>query len=231
MYFDKVFKMTYDEYVNELLEQYGYAEEPYFTDFSLSVLNKKILRSKEGLTIHHIDEDKIPNLSAKENKIRELDYSFKYQLPDRLVYCNYFEHLILHVKIVEKELSKPCGERNNNTALGIGGVEFIASDIDFMLNYKYNHTPNTYPFFSELQRKTIEELNSWWVTVFVQTIRYFVEEVENKPGFCEWYGPKVELTFKKSLDEFLDKIHKIYTANATQFNQTITEYCGISLEH
>lgn len=92
MLLNKVWNMSYDEYVQVLLKKYGPATSDYF-------VNGRILasRTKEGLECHHIDEDKIAGLS---NRSAEKQYP-EYQKADRLVYCNRIEHLILHAKIAK----------------------------------------------------------------------------------------------------------------------------------
>lgn len=102
---------SYDHstYCNHLLEKYGAVGGDYFTPtFSP---NMTIKRADEGLYIHHIDEDKVANLSdydvAKAN-------SFDYQRADRLVYADLFEHILLHILIGEQ-----------NKGLGFGGAEVM----------------------------------------------------------------------------------------------------------
>lgn len=228
MYFDKLFDMTYDEYVDSLLKTYGPVEEPYYTDSSFYEKNKNIVRTDEGLVIHHIDEDKILDLSSIEDGIEDQEDYFKYQLPERLVYCNYVEHMILHMKIVEKELLKQVSERNNSKPVGIGGFVILVAEINRMLDYKFNYLPlpSTCPNW---KIKIAWEFDEWWATVFVETIKWFVEKVENLPEFIEWYGPKVETSFGTSLDELLDITNRIYTANNANFGH-VAKYCSIKKE-
>lgn len=92
MLLNKVWNMSYEEYVQVLLKKYGPATSDYF-------VNGRIMasRTKEGLECHHIDEDKVAGLS---NRKAEKQYP-EYQKADRLVYCNRIEHLILHAKIAK----------------------------------------------------------------------------------------------------------------------------------
>ncbi|UWD34953.1 hypothetical protein NX779_04085 [Mycoplasma cottewii] len=98
---EKLLEYDYYECVNFLLCKYGmvkgdYAKRTWFFDVVSENLEAK--RSFYGLEIHHIDEDKIPNLSSKEN----MRLYPEYQSRDRLVYCNLVEHLVLHIKIYQK---------------------------------------------------------------------------------------------------------------------------------
>ena len=54
----------------------------YFTDEFYTMKNKAISRYKEGLCLHHIDEDKVTNLSSVDH-VKELNAPFGYQKPDR----------------------------------------------------------------------------------------------------------------------------------------------------
>lgn len=88
--------MTYAELVNYLFQKYGAVQHDYFTNEKCTSKSKKISRTSEGLFCHHIDEDKCASLSDKVSAIK---YPFDYQRAKRLVYCNYLEHLILHMRI------------------------------------------------------------------------------------------------------------------------------------
>ncbi|WP_234013784.1 hypothetical protein [Mesoplasma florum] len=105
---DKLLELNYDECVDFLLKKYGFVPGDYFLDLECTKKNTKITRGKEGLYIHHIDEDKAILLStpawARKN-------SFEYQKAHRLVYCNLLEHLVLHIKIFEYPNNKKILEK------------------------------------------------------------------------------------------------------------------------
>lgn len=107
--YELVKNYDYSTYCKYLLEKYGAVGGDYFTPtFSQ---NMAIKRADEGLYIHHIDEDKVANLSdydvAKAN-------SFDYQRAERLVYADLFEHILLHILIGEQ-----------NKGFGFGGAEVM----------------------------------------------------------------------------------------------------------
>ena len=107
--YELVKNYDYSTYCNHLLEKYGAVGGDYFMPtFSPNMIIK---RADEGLYIHHIDEDKVANLSdydvAKAN-------SFDYQRAERLVYADLFEHILLHILIGEQ-----------NKGLGFGGAEVM----------------------------------------------------------------------------------------------------------
>lgn len=101
---------SYEEAVNILLEKYGPSTDDYFRESSYekflrgenkSIAKGKYARTKEGLYCHHIDEDK--HLKLADNQyIRKYEYPFELQKKDRLVYCDLFEHAILHALIAKE---------------------------------------------------------------------------------------------------------------------------------
>lgn len=97
----------YYNYINILKEKYGSVTGPYFKESSyknkgIFVKNKDIMRGNEGLFVHHIAEDKYIMLS-NINYCSHLP--FELQLSENLVYCNYLEHLRLHLLIAEYSTS------------------------------------------------------------------------------------------------------------------------------
>lgn len=107
--YELVKNYDYSTYCNHLLEKYGAVGGDYFK--STFSQNRTIKRADEGLYIHHIDENKVANLSNYE--VAKVN-SFDYQKADRLVYADLFEHILLHILI---------GEQNNG--LGFGGAEIM----------------------------------------------------------------------------------------------------------
>lgn len=112
-------KMSYDNAIKYLIKKYGSAKDDYFRETSYQhFMNGEIKRPTrgkysrgiEGLYAHHIAEIKYPDLANVET-IKYLKYPFELQKKDGLVYCDVFEHLILHAIIVHET----AGE------LGIGG--------------------------------------------------------------------------------------------------------------
>lgn len=111
--------LTYSEAVKYLLAKYGPATNDYFSEKSYSrfligeiksITRRKYQRTFEGLYCHHIDENKFENLSNFDY-IKKYRYPFFYHKKERLVYCDLFEHLILHTLIAEE----------TNTEFGLSG--------------------------------------------------------------------------------------------------------------
>ena len=124
-YYDELLTKSYSQIVEILLKKYGCVTGNYFLNETCRSKNKKISRTSEGLFCHHIDEDKAILLSNDKNAI---NYPFEYQKADRLVYCNFLEHLLLHIKIAEKFRN---ADTDNFELKGIGGaVKFIIKQIN-----------------------------------------------------------------------------------------------------
>ncbi len=121
--FKKQQELTYDELCKYLINKYGIVDGNYFCTESCSSQNSKIRRGKEGLFIHHYYEKDFIMLCNKEWAVIN---SFEYQMGKNLIYCNIFEHLLLHIKIALNEFS----EEKLPNLVGIGGiVNFIAPKI------------------------------------------------------------------------------------------------------
>lgn len=101
--------MTYREYCKYLQDKYGIPKNSYYNEQYNKNRNS---RTSEGLVIHHICEDIKPNLCNKE-VAKSCD--FNYQLPENLCYCDYLEHLFLHILITEYP------NEETDDVVGIGG--------------------------------------------------------------------------------------------------------------
>lgn len=129
---EKMLMLNYEECCNYLKEKYGLITKNYFTNETCKNQTSSIKRTKEGLYIHHIDEDKAIMLSTREYALKN---PFSYQYGERLVYCNLLEHLVLHIKIIQY----PNKEKNPIENVGVGGVfSFIIPELnDFYSGIKF----------------------------------------------------------------------------------------------
>lgn len=110
--YEKVKDFTYLEYCDYLQKKYGIGLSDYMTKSWNK--NNKVTRTKEGLLAHHKYEDHAIMLSTKEYA---MENPFEWQLAKNIVYCDYLEHLFLHILICEYPANV-----NENEAVGIGGV-------------------------------------------------------------------------------------------------------------
>lgn len=120
--YEKVKKFTYLEYCDYLQKKYGIGLSDYMTkNFNK---NKKVTRTKEGLFAHHKFEDHAIMLSTKDVA---MGCPFEWQLAQNIVYCDFLEHLFLHILICEY----PSPERLQPYGLGVGGVlNFIVPELN-----------------------------------------------------------------------------------------------------
>ena len=120
--YQKVKDMTYLEYCDYLQNKYGIGLADYMTKSYNK--NSKCQRTKDGLIAHHKAEDKMIMLSTKE--IAQM-YPFEWQKKENIVYCDYLEHLLLHVLICKY----PSPDKIPMADVGIGGViNFIAPELN-----------------------------------------------------------------------------------------------------
>ena len=110
----ELLNLTYEEVTDYLKKKYGEVIDDYFREKSYlrfingeikSISKGKYSRAKEGLYCHHIYEDEYLNLS-NQDFIRSFEYDFEYQRKENLVYCDLFEHIILHALIMMKTNSE-----------------------------------------------------------------------------------------------------------------------------
>ena len=128
--YEQVKSLNYLEYCDYLQNKYGIGLSDYIHPKS-GWRNKKCSRTKEGLCVHHKYEDHAILLSDRYFAMKN---PFEWQKAKNLVYCDYLEHLYLHILICEN----PAEDRNPNEAVGIGGiVNFIVPSLnDFYSGYQ-----------------------------------------------------------------------------------------------
>lgn len=153
MFIKDVWVMSYEDYIQHLLKKYGPATSPYFDDKGKFAASRTW---SDGLECHHIDEDKIPNLSD-ENAWKKYP---QYQTADRLVYCNRIEHLILHAKIAKMNNNK----RNLRGSVGYfrGGPELLIR----RLNEGYAYNIDNYDWNSRVHFRVRN-----WLPLYVQVLK------------------------------------------------------------
>lgn len=111
--YEKVKELNYLEYCDYLQKKYGIAKVPYMTKSWNK--NPKCTRTKEGLIAHHKYEDHAILLADPEHAKNN---PYEWQLPANIVYCDYLEHLYLHILICEN----PSPDHNLYEVVGVGGV-------------------------------------------------------------------------------------------------------------
>lgn len=180
---NKLLNSSYIECCNLLKDKYGAIKESYFSTSECKSCRAKIKRTKEGLQIHHIDEDKGVALSNKEHAKNN---PWEWQQGDRLVYCNLLEHLILHIKIVEY----PNDEKQNPIIIcGVGGiVDFLVpqlNDIYSGIEYKQQWMQALKDQVKDLENEYLQCI-AYLLKLKVKNISYIIKQLKMHEKFSKW---------------------------------------------
>lgn len=203
-----ILNLSYDDYVEFLQQKYGIPEMPYFTkesyksylaekteSFMHKPLKNRITRSSEGLFVHHVDEDKAIMLSTPE-VCKQFGYPFKFQKPKHLCYCDAVEHLLLHIKIIEKDMKEHC-RLMENLNVGIGGVNLICSTINgiYMDGEAYS-----YPWMNHIAEKIQDKEEE-----YLHLVSYFESIIHDKK-FKKTFGTEDYSSFCYDLDPQWERV-------------------------
>lgn len=127
-YYRHLLDSTYCDAVKQLKAVNGECKDDYYHEESFnnyvnceSSTHTKGGDIPEGWQMHHIDENKVSNLSSL-NKIRKDSEArkFEHQKKERLVYCDLLEHIILHALIAKE----------TNNKFGYGGYESLYKQLN-----------------------------------------------------------------------------------------------------
>lgn len=170
--------MSYTELIAYCNEKYGIVPGNYFSTPECKGHNHKIARGKEGLYIHHIKEDTLIMLSASAFA---KDAPWEYQLGENLVYCNIFEHLLLHMRITESK-----------TNCGIGGViNFILPELIEEYTVKETKDGISKKIFDKVMSKWLktQRINNDLFSIYFDDCEYF-------SIFTKYFGSSINKTEK-----------------------------------
>ena len=119
--YKSILSLEYRQYCDYLQDKYGIGLSDYMRKSWTK--NPKCARTKEGLFSHHKYEDCAALLS---NVYHAKQHPFEWQEAHNIVYCDYLEHLYLHILIFEYSLrNKEAG------ANGIGGIfKFLVPELN-----------------------------------------------------------------------------------------------------
>jgi len=163
--FENVKEMRYLEYCDYLQEKYGVGLVDYMTKSFIK--NKRVSRTSDGLIAHHKAEDKMIMLS--NTTIAEM-CPYEWQKKENIVYCDYLEHLFLHVLICKY----PSPEKIPLADVGIGGVvNFIVPE----LNDLYSGWVSKEPWRVNCHKIVIDDK-----VVYLEILRMFIKYLEEDRG-------------------------------------------------
>ena len=96
--------MTYNEYVDYLIVKYGTATCDFYYNYHCETENRSIHRlSTDGLFLHHIAEECMVDFNTLTSKEYAKSRPFELQKAQNFIYCDYLEHLLLHMKIAKED--------------------------------------------------------------------------------------------------------------------------------
>ena len=107
--YESIKALNYLEYCDYLQNKYGIAKCNYMSPAYNK--NPKISRSNEGLFAHHKYEDHAILLSNKKFAMKN---PYEWQFAENIVYCDYLEHLYLHILICENPAKDKHREANHS---------------------------------------------------------------------------------------------------------------------
>lgn len=183
--YQQVKDFTYEQYCDHLQAKYGIGLADYMTK-SFNI-NSKCQRTKDSLIAHHKKED--TTMAMLSMKVIAMRYPFDWQKRENIVYCDYLEHLLLHVLICKY----PSSDEPDFMKLGINYVvDFIASE----LNDVYSGWVSRSQWRSNCYGKIINDK-----AVYLEILRQFIEIEKMNSNFsvdmlCKSYNKPIGLCKK-----------------------------------
>lgn len=193
--YQQVKDFTYEQYCDHLQAKYGIGLADYMTK-SFNI-NSKCQRTKDGLIAHHKKEDTTTAILSM--KVIAMRYPFDWQMRENIVYCDYLEHLLLHVLIC-KYLSS---DEPDFVKLGIN---YVVDSIVSELNDVYSGWVARSQWRSNCHEKIINDK-----AVYLEILRKFIEIEKMNSDFsvdmlCESYNKPVGLWSDKKNEAIYDAI-------------------------
>lgn len=199
--YQQVKGFTYLEYCDYLQAKYGIGRADYMTKSYNP--NPKCKRTKDGLVAHHKKEDTMVMLATKE--VAQL-CPFEWQSKENIVYCDYLEHLLLHVLICKY----PANNKPDFVCAGIGGVvNFITPE----LNDLYSGWTTNQAWRKNCHNRVLEDKD-----VYLAILKQFIDVEKSNPNFeinmlCRSYNQQYGLWDDEKNEDLYAKIKEL---NKTQ---------------
>jgi len=166
--------IEYENYIKELQNKYGKVPGSYFTNNQNWNKNAKIARGKDGLFVHHAREDRTIMLSTPNYAMNQ---PWEYQESDQLCYCNYLEHIKLHILIYQhpETWDKDC-------ICGIGGIiNLMCREINDFLFVRKRKPYDTQAWRNAVMQPVIDNYD-----VYTQLLKdTYTEMVKQKESTCD----------------------------------------------
>ena len=125
--FEEIFAMPHDEYVAYLWQIHGKSQYDYFLTPAKTMVNQKIERRQEGLMLHHISEECGTDIQQLLTIRTAKELPFEIYKASNFVYCDYFEHLLLHIKIALEDLERG---RQKLNGIDLAGAKILWRELN-----------------------------------------------------------------------------------------------------
>ena len=222
------YSLKYEDLCNHLKRKYGLIDEPYFLNEKCRTVNHSIKRTEEGLFIHHTKENEYILLANTDYAIKA---PFEYQEGRNLVYCNYFEHMFLHIAIVKEFLKLKTVEKTK-MAVGIGGlINYIFPEIiDYLNGYEYKKE------YLKTALSVVDGNEMFFVKVLFEFQNLLKEPELSSIAIRTFWPKKIDIFNGKmtSSGRFVDLVNEYAFSNAVfKFDnfQEIKEKIDVILSH
>ena len=200
-------QLSYFDLVAYLKQKYGEPSEPFFINENCTTKNPRILRTSEGLFVHHVAENEHVDLS-QPNFAKK--WSFELQKPKNLVYCNYLEHILLHIAIVNEYLRLETIKKTREI-VGLGGL------VNFMFPEIIDYI-NGYEFKKDYLKRCLQVVDGNEF-IFIDILTCFQDVSYDSEGHPDLWEIKYFLTNNKRFDLFKGKM-----IEEGRFNDLCYEY-------
>lgn len=216
--YNRVRFLRYDEYCDYLHMKYGMPEYDYMTKSYNK--NVKCTRTKEGLIAHHKMEDRAINLARKDVA---QTHPIEWQYKENIVFCDYLEHLLLHLKICQY----PYEDRVDDE-VGIGGM--LAYMIP-ELNDVYSGWQTKQEWRKNCYDKIINEKN-----VYLQIIKEIIIYLkDNKPEYLKYLCQSATAPYgqydEKNNEELYKEIQELIDTTEGYFPKVNKENSEEKIKH
>ena len=215
----KEMEMDYDQLVQYLLNKYGGSKYDYFVNESCKTKNKKVTRSNEGLLCHHIDEDKGYCLCSP---VAAQCFSFEYQKKERLVYCNYIEHLLLHILIGKNSYWRRRSTLESTTAFNLfitPGMGYICSDINGLFEKNGSSLKWKQRCYQEIKDNFDD-----YIFILNSFIEYLFNNYTGKKEHMKLDRDKSTFKSHRDFDSEIDRMKRTLSSiSHIELNQTVYE--------
>ena len=200
-------QMDYPQYCKYLQNKYGLPPYDYMN--ANYGKNRKISRSEEGLHIHHVFGDRAIGLSKTESARQ---YPIEYQKTSNLCYCDYLEHMLLHMLI---DINP-----DPDNELPVNGVDTVLKEFIPRLNDFYSGYKTQWKWLNRLVARIIGQKD-----IYVDLVCWLVSFYPNNQWGADLFrvkkdGKLVDVNSEIKLHSILEDVLTSYNAKKDLWDET-----------